>query len=748
MKYGSSVRREDRRLVSGTGRYSDDTVPADALFIAFLRSPYAHAEITGIDVAAARDVPGVVGIYTGADLRGAGWGNIPCLMKPPGIGGAMLNDTPRCPLAVDRVRFVGEAVVAVVAETEGAALDAIDGIMVDYADRPAVGDLATALAPDATLVWDFAAGNIALPFGAGDGAAVEQAFATAAKIVRVALPVTRLAPQTMEPRSAWGRHDAANDTWHLHAPSQGVNIMRAILAGIIGTEPGKVRVTSEDVGGGFGARTEVYPEYIALLFAARELGRPVRWRGTRSESILTDTHGRDVLMGGEMAVAADGTFLALRATADFALGAYNASFGAAPHRSFIASLGSVYRFAAIACAGRMVYTHTPPTGPYRGAGRPEAALLVETLVEQAARDLGRDAVELRRQNMVRRADIPFKTGLGTVYDSGDFPALLDRVLARADWDGFAARASASAARGALRGRGLACFVEVAGGMPEDAAHIGIADDGGVEIFTALQTNGQGHATVFPQIVADRLGLSAEDVNLRAGDTAITPPVFSGSFGSRSIFVGGSAMLQAADALVEAGKARAAEQLGVDVATVTYQGGRFVAQSGAVLLKELKGLRGEAKYTSTFTFPNGAHVAEVEIDRETGVVDLVAYTAVDDCGNVINEVLAHGQVQGGIVQGAGQALFERCVYDSDGQLLTGSFMDYAMPHADDMPNLEADFLPVPTPSNPLGAKGVGEAGTTGALAATMNAINNALVSAGRTPMDMPATPDRVWKVLNG
>lgn len=747
MKYGSSVRREDLRLVSGTGRYADDTAPPDALFVAFLRSPHAHADIVAIDPAAARDLPGVRGIYTGADLRAAGWGNIPCLMKPPGVGGLTLADTPRCPLAVDRVRFVGEAVVAVVAETEGAALDALDQIMVDYADRPAAGDLETALAAGAPLVWDFAADNMAMPYAAGDAAAVDQAFATAARIVRVSLPVTRLAPQTMEPRSAWGRHDPANSTWHLHAPSQGVNIMRAILAGIIGAEPGRIRVTSDDVGGGFGARTEVYPEYVALLFAARALGCPVRWRGTRSESILTDTHGRDVLMRGELAVGSDGTFLALRAHGDFALGAYNASFGAAPHRSFIASLGSVYRLGAIACAGRMVYTHTPPTGPYRGAGRPEAALLVETLIEQAARDLGRDAVDLRRQNMIRRTEIPFRTGLGTVYDSGDFPALLDRVLARADWAGFAARARASAARGALRGRGLACFVEVAGGMPDDAAHVAIADDGGVEIFTALQTNGQGHATVFPQIVADRLGLAAAEVNLRAGDSAVTPAIFSGSFGSRSIFVGGSAMVTAADALVEAGKVRAAEQLGVDVATITYQGGRFVAAAGAVLLKDMKGLRGEAKYTAAVTFPNGAHVAEVEIDRETGQVALVAYTAIDDCGTVINEVLAHGQVQGGIVQGAGQALFERCIYDRDGQLLTGSFMDYAMPHADDVPSLEADFLPVPTPSNPLGAKGVGEAGTTGALAATMNAVNDALVAAGRAPMDMPATPDRVWKALN-
>ncbi|HZK91368.1 MAG TPA: xanthine dehydrogenase family protein molybdopterin-binding subunit [Stellaceae bacterium] len=748
-------RLEDYRLLIGAGSFQDDEAAAGAAWGVFVRSPHAFADIRGIDAAAAKAAPGVLAVLIATDLDAAGIGTVSVAVPVPGAPGMVAPHRPS--LAATSVRHVGDAVALVVAASEAAARDAAELIEIDYAPREAVSDVSRAAQPGAPQLWPEAPGNLAVdwhPYGAKpeERAELDRIFAGAAHVARVRLVNQRIVMAPMEPRGALALYDRETERYVLHVASQSAFAMRQHVARTMGMAVEKLRIVSGDVGGAFGMRTSGYPEYPALLLAAKQLGRKVRWRSTRQEGFLSDNQARDTVIEAALALDADGRFLALDIECLAALGAYHSSHGAfIATVNFARCLPCMYDIQKIGLRIRCLFTNTVPTGPYRGAGRPEANYCLERLVDEAARISGIDRIELRRRNLIGPGRIPYKTAVGTTYDSGDFPAVFDAALARADIAGFAARKARSEAAGKKRGLGVACFLEIAGGQPGEGAAVGFPGSSKLLLAIGVQASGQGHRTVYRRLVAERLGIPAAAIEIASGDSDDEVPS-AGAVASRSTMSVGGAVAAALDAVIEKGRRIAAHVLEAAAEDIVYRDGVFeIAGTDRNIalfeLAERAALIGESLDTkSSFdaapSFPNGVHVAEVEIDPGTGRTILAAYTCIDDCGRVLQPVLVEGQVHGGVAQGVGQALFEWGNYDdSSGQFVAGSFMDYAMPRADDLPGIASELHPVPCTTNPLGVKGVGEAGTTASLAAVMNAVADA-----GAVVDMPATPERVWRAL--
>lgn len=764
-------RREDARLLIGGGAYADDTGFEGQAFAAFLRAPIGHGHIKSIDTTEAAAAPGVIGVFTGEDLKTAGVGVIPNVTPFMNRDGSEMLRTQRPAVAVDKIYHVGEIVAVVVAESTALAQDAIDLIMLDVDPLPALTDVREAAAGNGPQIWEHIPDNVCLDFQIGDEDKAQAAIDSAAHVVKLTLSTNRLVVATMEPRSASGRFlPAANDgagCYELISGSQGVNAMRNMLADAIFNVPhAQMHVMTNDVGGGFGMKTQAYPEYVAILFAAKAIGKPVKWQGSRSEAFLADNQARDGVMNGTMAFDENGKIQAFRVDMIASMGGYLSSHGpAAATRNVCNCLTGTYDNPALEYQVKCLITNNIPIGPYRGAGRPEAAYILERMMDHAARELGIDRVELRRRNFIKPQQMPYTTSLNQVYDSGEFEAEMDKALTLAEWDSFEERRAESARNGKLRGIGMSCFVETAGGMLQEGAKLIFADDGTVEARLAVQSNGQGHATSFAQVVSDLLQVPYEKVRIVEGDSFETPNTGFASVASRSMALASGAISLTADAVVEKGKALAGHVLEAAEADIEYADGHFsvagtdksvsifdLAETAKSLGNLPDGVPSSLDSEEDFespeqTYPNGCHICEVEIEPETGVIDVLNYIAVDDCGTVINPMIVHGQVHGGVAQGLGQILGEHAIYDDDGQLLAGSFMDYMMPRADDMPDMKLGFHSVPCTTNPVGAKGAGEAGTTGALAAGMNAIIDAMSVRGITEMDMPATPPRVWAALN-
>ncbi len=742
---GHSVERvEDARLLTGSGRYTDDLQLPGMAYATTLRSPYGHAEIRSIDATAARAMPGVLGIWLGDDI--AEYGVLPCevpLSAP--------HETPRPLLARGRVRFVGDGVAFVVAETREQARAAAEAINIDYAELPAVASIAAATAPGAALVWPAAGSNVIFNWQNGDSSAADAAIASAAHVTRLEGVVqNRVAPSSMEVRAAVGQWSDGGG-YILHLGSQGVASLRQSLARrVLNCPPEELRLVTGDVGGGFGMNCFLYAEYALVLIAARALGRPVKWTGERADAFQSDSHGRAAVSNATLALDAAGHILALKVETWSDLGAYQAQFG--PAIQTMAGgriMGGVYRVPAIHNAVHGVITNTTPVDAYRGAGRPEAAYLMERAMDQAARELGIAPDEIRRRNLLRTDELPHANGLGLTFDTGNFPGVLDQALRQADWAGFQARCENARQRGLRAGRGVSYYVEIAGGGSSDEyADVRVEADGTIEVAVGTQSNGQGHETSYAQVFAERLGVPMQQIRIVQGDTARLDRG-NGTGGSRSMVTGGAACLLAAGELITRGAELARADLGGEV---DYADGLFRARAsnatlsiGELATRHPGALDARSHYAPGEprpTFPNGCHVAEVEIDPETGGVEVTRYTVVDDFGTVVNPRLLLGQIQGGVAQGLGQAISEVVVYDDAAQLLTGSFMDYGLPRAADMPhNIAFDTLPSPTPSNPLGSKGCGEAGTIGAMPAIMSAISDALQG---TRIEMPATPEKIWR----
>lgn len=762
---GNALREEDDALLAGRGRFTDDLALPGQAHAAFVRASVGHGDIGRLDTAAAAKLPGVLGVFTGKDLAADGLGAIPPAAVFPGRDGKPMASAAIPPLALDRVRYVGEPVAIVVAETAAQAQDAADAVVAEYADLPAAPDAEAALAAGAPALWPQAPGNVSLDWGDGDAAAVDAAFARAAHVARVRMLDTRLAPSAIEPRAAIGAWDAASGRYTLIAGTQGVAVVRRLIAeGVFKVPVEKLRVLTHDVGGGFGMKVQPYAEYAALLYAARRVGRPVKWRATRLESFLADTHGRDGVLEGELALDAEGKFLALRVRTYVGIGAYTSTYVAIIATNNTKNcLSSVYAIPAIRIDVKTVFTNAAPLGPYRGAGRPEALILIERLVDVAARASGIDRVELRRRNMIPPAAMPYRTATGQVYDSGEFEAAMDQALALADWRGFPARRAASEKAGRLRGIGMSCFLEVAGGILDETVDLRFEADGKVALRIGVQAIGQGHLSTFPLLVAAKLGIDAAAVRLVEGDSDEVP-VGTPTVASRSMMMAGSASVVACDNAIEKGRAIAAHLFEAAAGDVAFERGSFrvAGTDRAIGILELArrartleglpaalqgGLDNVAKFVSPqFSFPNGCHVCEVEIDPETGTVAVVGYAAVDDVGNIIHPTIVDGQIHGGVAQGLGQTLGEHVVYGADGQLLTASFMDYFMPRADDLPSLRIGHHGVACANNPLGVKGAGESGVAGALPSSVNAVLDALASRGVEHLDLPMTPQRVWAAL--
>ena len=763
-RFGSGravARIEDAALLAGRGRFVDNLVVAGQATVAFQRSPYAHAHIVAIDVEAARAMPGVLAVYTGADLVAAG------LQPMPGNAGFKRADgvaagPARHALAHQTARFVGEPVVAVVAESREAARDAVDSVVVDYDEIAAVTDVVAATTAGAPTIVPEAPDNIAAEMRHGDAAATEAAFARAS--VRIALDLVnqRVAPVSMEPRSIAATVDPKSGRLLVRISSQMPTGVAATIAGSLpDLAQSDVHVQVGDVGGGFGMKTGIYQEDLVVAHAARALRRAVRWQADRSEEFLSGSHGRDVVSRAELALDADGKALALRVHSLANVGAYATPAGVAIQvliGPWVST--SIYDIATIDLHLKAVLTNTTPTGPYRGAGRPEAIYIVERLFDAAAREMKLDPAELRRRNMIRPAQMPYRNAIGQTYDSGAFEKILDQGLALADWSGFAARRAESEARGKLRGRGLATFLEwTSGNAFEEKVSIDVTPDGMIEIFSATQAMGQGIATSYAQLAVDVFGVPIDKIRIVQGDTDRGNGF--GSAGSRSLFTGGSAVQVASEQTVDRGRTLAGEALEVAPADIEYRAGRFsvVGTDVGIDLFALAGKQPDRRIhleSSTTaggpTWPNGCHVCEVEIEPDTGDVKVVSYASVNDIGRVVSPTIVRGQVDGGAVQGLGQALCEQVVYDaSSGQLVTGSFMDYAVPRADGSRGFRTEFdTSIPCGLNPLGVKGVGELGTIGATPATMNAVIDALDHAGlgrrAEQLTMPATPERVWQAL--
>jgi aerobic carbon-monoxide dehydrogenase large subunit len=758
-------RLEDDPLVRGLGRYAADVPLPGQAQAYFVRSPHAFADIRSIDTAAAKAAPGVVGVLTAADLDGIG--NVS--QHPPlaGRGGQKLIVPHRPALAGTIVRHVGEAVAVVIAETLAAAQDAAELVTVEYEERTPVVDLREAVREGAVQVWPEAPGNIAVdwPGMAADPEAnakeVDRIIASAAHVARVVVVHPRIMVQSMEPRGATASYDPANHSYFLRCCSQSARSLRDGLAPIVGVPAQRLRVVTEDVGGAFGLKTGPYPEYLAILAAARKLGRPVHWMSNRAEAFLSDNHARDTFAEVELALDERGKFLALRARHFANMGAYIGAVGAnIQTMNLTRCLPGMYDIARIDMNVRCVFTNTTPTAPYRGAGRPEANFMLERAVDEAARVTGIDPVKLRRRNFIKPSAMPYKTAVGTTIDSGEFAAVLDKALALADYDGFKQRRRAAAKRGKYRGIGISCMLEHAGGVPLEGTLLTFPGGDKLLLGLNVQSTGQGHASVFIPLLAERLGINGEQIAHRHGDSAMEVAGYA-SVGSRSAMTVSHAMIKTVEAMLAKGKAIAATVLEAAESDIEYRDGRFsvVGTDRAVSLfdlaaraKEMK-QRGEiaedldTKHSAEtpLTFPNGCHIAEVEIDPATGALALVGYAAVDDCGRPLNAMIIEGQTHGSIAQGLGQAMMEQALFDtSGGQLVTGSFMDYAMPRADDLPLFKDAIHAVPAKTNPLGVKGAGEAGTTAAIAAVMNAIGDAIPGGAGAHLDMPATAEKLWQ----
>ncbi|HKW54394.1 MAG TPA: xanthine dehydrogenase family protein molybdopterin-binding subunit [Stellaceae bacterium] len=747
-------RVEDEALLRGRGRFAADAWDPGQTYACFVRSPHAFARIRAVDAGEARRAPGVLAVLTAADT--ASVGSISCPQPQKGRDGAALRVPHRPALAGERVLHAGEPVALVVAETAAAAQDAAELVDVAYDELSPAIDLRAAAADGAPQIHPEAPGNVAIDFALGGEPetlrAIDEAFRGARHVARVSLVNQRIVVASMEPRGATAAYDAASDGYVLRCGSQGVTMLRDQLVGILGFERERLRVVTDDVGGAFGMKAPAYPEYAALLVAAKQVGRPVHWMSTRSEAFVTDQQARDTVTDMALALDAEGRFVALKASVLAAMGAYITSHGAFIATSnFARCLSSVYRIPRITTDIRCIFTNTVPTGPYRGAGRPEANYAIERLVDEAARVSGIDRIALRRRNFITAAEMPYATPIGVTYDSGDFPAIFEEALQRADVAGFAQRRARSAAAGKRRGLGISCFLEHAGGAPTEGAAVVFPGGGMVAVDLAVGPSGQGHATVFRRLVAERLGLPEAQVVMRTGDTRLGVDGV-GTVASRNTMTSGSASLRAVELVIEKGRRIASRLLEAAEADIEYAEGVFrIAGTDRYLslldLAEKAAARGEPLDSKTKTdtpqsFPNGCHICEVEIDPEDGSIAIAAYTAVDDCGKALDPVLVEGQIQGGVAQGIGQALCEEAVYDPDsGQLLAGSFMDYAMPRADNVPDVAGTLHPVPCRTNPLGVKGTGEAGTTAALAAVMNAISDAIPG---SMLDMPATPEKLWR----
>jgi carbon-monoxide dehydrogenase large subunit len=756
----SRGRREDVRLVSGQGKYTADWNLTGQAHGWFLRSDHAHAEIASIDTSAARAVRGVLAVLTGADVVKAGFKTPPAILFMKGKGGSAFKLPHRHALAHERVRFVGEPVALVVAETEAAAQDGAERIAVEYRDLPAVIDAADALAAGAPQLHADVSGNLAMEYEYGALAPVEAAFAKAAHVARLTLDAQRLAGNPMEPKACLASYDAANGIYDVYLPTQGMADVRGGFAHVTGVAAEKIRIHAKDVGGAFGVRNEVYPEFAALFLATRLIGQPVKWVGTRAETILSDHHGRGARLTGALALDQDGNFLAIRIEWLVNLGAYGSNAGpfintgAAPTSTAI----NAYQIPAAYGSHQLVFTNATPTTAYRGAGRPNVAYLAERLVDEAARVVGIDRIALRRKNLIPKKAFPYKTPTGSTYDSGDPPALLKQALDEADWKGFERRRRSAKRNGKLRGIGCATFIEPSGGVGQEEIAIRFDATGSLDLFTLSGASGQGHETVFPEIVAEILGIASDRVRLRASDPEAPPLVGTGSFGSRSLISHGGALVTGAREMIRKGTELAARELEVAPSDLVFENGRYrvsgtdVSIGFADLAAKLSGgpehpLNTTIKVNTSAAFPSGAHVCEVEIDPASGVLELIRYVAVDDAGKIYNHTIVEGQVVGGLVQGIGQAMGEHCVYErGTGQLLTGTFMDYYMPRADVLPEIALFDRPVPSPTNPLGAKGAGEAGTTGAIPTIANAVIDALKPYGITHLDMPFTPHRIWEAI--
>ena len=764
---GKSVPRvEDDRLLSGRGRYTDDFALRGEARAVVLRSPHPAARISSIDAEAARRMEGVALILTGADIEAAGLGHVSSMVDYKRPDGSPMFKTPRPVLAVGRVRHVGDPVAFIVADTLDQARAAAEAVFVDYEPLPSVSDSLAALERGAPAVWDECPDNISFVFEAGDASAVESAFAGADHVTSLDLVINRISAAPMEPRAAVGDYDPGTNRLTLYCGVQNPHSMRRVLANrYLKVAEGDLRVVSPDMGGAFGMRSSPYPELTLVLHSARLLGRPVRWTIERSEAFVADDQARDNRTRAELALDKDGMFLALRVRTTASLGAYVAMGAAGPVTLNLGGLAGVYITPAIHVRATGVLTNTPSTSAYRGAGRPEASYVIERLIDAAAREIGIDRMELRRRNTIAPSQMPFKTGLTFTYDCGEFERNLDLALEAIDHDGFAARAAESRAAGRLRGFGIANVIERAAALGEETAEIRFDPSGGATLLMGTHSHGQGHETVFRQLLSDKLGLDFEDVRYVQGDTDLVAHGF-GTFGSRSSGLGGAAIERAAAKVIDKCRKVVAHAMEADEGDIEFVDGTFlvagtdrrmsireVAQRTYVANVLPPGMEPGLHERAAFvpvgaTFPNGCHASEVEVDPETGLVRVVRYVVVDDVGNVMNPLLLKGQIHGGLVPGAGQILFEDIVWDPDsGQQLSGSFMDYCMPRASDFPFFEVSSNPVPTSLNPLGIKGAGEAGTVGAMPCVMSAILDALASRGVTHFDMPATPYRVWRALH-
>jgi carbon-monoxide dehydrogenase large subunit len=750
-------------LLKGEGRYTDDINLPGQAYAVMVRSRVAHGRLRGVETAEARAMPGVLGVYTAEDL--AAYGSFKCVVAFPNRDGTPIKLPIWTALATDKVRYVGGAIACVVAETPAQAKDAAEAVMPDIESLPAVTRAKDAAAPGAPQLYDDVPDNVCLDFHFGDAEKVAEAFARAAHVTRVSLVNNRLVVCAMEPRSAIASFDPASAKWTLNVGCQGAFGLRNQIANdILKVPTDKVRVLTGNVGGSFGMKAMAYPEYTCLLHAARALGRPVKWTDERSESFLSDTHGRDHEVSAELALDAEGNFLAIRVASFGNMGAHLSTVGPLPPTMNVTkNMVSLYRTPLIEVSTKCVLTNTSPVSAYRGAGRPEGNYFMERLVDAAARELGIDGAELRRRNHVRPTQFPYASAAKTTYDSGDFTNLLEEALEAADWAGFEARKAESRARGKLRGRGIGDYLEVTAPPQKEMGGIRFEADGTVTIITGTLDYGQGHASPFAQVLTSKVGIPFERIRLLQGDSDELI-AGGGTGGSKSLMASGSAITEASDKVIEKGKQIASAVLEAAVADIEFVRGRFaiVGTDRSVGIMELaEKLRAglalppdvpaslDVKHVfdqAPSAFPNGCHVAEVEIDPETGVAEVVKYTMVNDFRVIVNPLLVEGQLHGGVVQGIGQALMERTVYDSEGQLLSGSYMDYALPRASDAPNFVFLSHPVPAKTNPLGVKGCGEAGCAGSLPSVMNAVVDALSELGIHHIDMPATPHRIWQAI--
>lgn len=775
---GASVRRkEDLRFVQGAGKYTDDMNLVGQVHAYILRSPHAHAAVRSIDTSAARANGGVVAVFTSEDM--AEVGGIPCGWQVHSKDGSAMAEPKHPVLAEGKVRHVGDPVAVVLAESRTQARDAAESIIVDYDVLDAVVDMQAAVTDGATSVHDDVGTNVCYDWGLGDNDAVDEAFSNAHHVSRLDLVNNRLIPNAIEPRCAIGDYDQATGQFTLHTTSQNPHVIRLLMgAFVLGLPEHKLRVHAPDVGGGFGSKIFHYAEEIIVTWAAGQINRPVKWTADRSESFQSDAHGRDHVTTVELAMDANGNFLALRESTLANMGAYLSTFAPCiPTYLHGTLLAGQYSTPVIYCEVKAVFTNTVPVDAYRGAGRPEATYLLERIVQVAADDMGMDAAEIRRRNFIQPSEFPYQTPVALIYDTGNYEASLDKALETADYAGFGNRKAASKQAGKLRGIGIASYIEACGIAPSnvvgslgaraglyEAATVRVNPTGSVSVMTGSHSHGQGHETTFAQVVSEKLGIDFDSIDIVHGDTDKIP-FGMGTYGSRSIAVGGTAIVNAIDKIVAKGKKIAAHLLETSESDIEFENGQFVVPGtdkakafGEIALaayvphhyplEELEpGLEETAFYDpKNFTFPAGTYVCEVEVDPDTGTVDIASFHATDDFGVVINPMIVEGQVHGGLVQGIGQALLEGCNYDDAGQLLSGSYMDYTMPRATDVPSFSVDTTVTECTHNPLGVKGCGEAGAIGAPPAVINAILNALSEVGVTNLDMPATPHRVWQAI--